>query len=360
MASDSYTKLPRLKRRRFSLLGNSLLDLGLDSSLSFGVGESEVSDPLLALGVLLDESTLSLGDLLADRFLLGSLCSSGALSDFSVNLLVEGLEVGSLSLREGFFPLGELSLEGVLVLLLQSVEVALDVSTEDVVSVLLGVVGASSLALLGDGLASLSRDSLLLLKVVAWESLGVVGNVDSAINSTLESTEDSVTGGGSNETNIEEGLEGASFLVDALLVHIEEFTVSSLNTLVDVRHAELGEESSGEEETGGVRGGVVCETSSETEFLELEGVSLSEDSISLNGGIDDLDDDSRVGPSHNKSVLLGIVLVLVLLDQSTSGLVVSLSLTSASELDLISGIVGSGLHSLNKTHLIGMLLNNNK
>ena len=241
-----------LKSKRISLLGDSLLDLSLDSSLSLSIGDSVLSEPLLVLGVGLDEVTLALGDLLADSSLLGSLNSLGSLSDFGVDLLVESLEGGNLSLGKGSFPAGELLLESVLVVLLQSVEVGLDVGTEDVVSVLLGIVNAADLALLGDGLASLSSDSLLLLEVVAGESLGVVGNVDTAINSTLEGTEDSVTGGGSNETNIEESSEGTSVLIDALLVNVEEFTVSSLNTLVDVIQAELGEESSGEEETGGV------------------------------------------------------------------------------------------------------------
>lgn len=169
-----------------------------------------------------------------------------------MDLLVESLKGGNLSLSKVCFPARELLLESVLVILLQSVEVGLDVGTEDVVSVLLGIVNAANLALLLDSLASLSSDSLLLLEVVAGESLGVVGNVDTAINSTLEGTEDSVTGGGSDETNIEESSEGTSVLIDALLVNIEEFTVSSLNTLVNVIQAKLGEESSGEEETGGV------------------------------------------------------------------------------------------------------------
>ena len=308
-----------LKSKRISLLGDSLLDLSLNSSLSLGVGDSVLSEPLLVLGVGLDEVTLTLGDLLADSSLLGGLNSLRSLSDFGVDLLVESLEGGNLSLGKVGFPAGELLLEGVLVVLLQSVEVGLDVGTEDVVSVLLGIVNAANLALLLDSLASLSSDSLLLLEVVAGESLGVVGDVDTAINSTLEGTEDSVTGGGSNETNIEESSEGTSVLIDALLVNVEEFTVSSLNTLVDVIQAELGEESSGEEETSGVGGSVVGKTSLETELLELEGVSLGENLITLDGGVDNLDDDSSVGPSYGQSVLLGVVLILVLLDESSSG-----------------------------------------
>ena len=335
-----------------SLLGNSLLELSGNSSLSLGVGDSVLSEPLLVLRVLLDELTGSLLDLLSNGCLLLNLNSVGVLSDLGVNLLVEGLDVGSLCLGEGSLPLGELLLEEILVLLLEEIHVGLDVVTEDVVSVLLGVVGAVGLALLDDLLASLSGGCLLLLEVVAGESLGVVGHVDATINCTLEGTEDSVAGGGSNETDVEESAEGSLLFVDSLgAVDIKELTISSLNTLVETIKLEILEESTGNEETGSVGGGVVGETSLETESLELLGVSLSEDSIALDGGVDDLNDDAAVCSSDAQSVLLGVVLVLVLLDQSSSGLVVSLSLASASELDLISGVVRSGLHGLDECHV---------
>ena len=335
-----------------SLLGNSLLELSGNSSLSLGVGESVLSEPLLVLGVLLNELTGSLLDLLSDGCLLVDLHSVGVLSDLSVNLLVESLGVGGLCLGEACLPLGELLLEEILVLLLEEVHVGLHVVAQDVVSVLLGVVGAVGLALLDDLLASLSGGGLFLLEVVAREALGVVGHVDAAVNCTLEGTEDSVAGGGSHEADVEESAEGSLLFVDSLgAVDIEEFSVGSLNTLVETVKLEVLEESAGNEETGGVGGGVVGEASLETESLELLGVSLSEDSIALDGGVDDLNDDAAVGSSDAQSVLLGVVLVLVLLDESSSGLVVSLSLASASELDLISGVVRSGLHGLDECHV---------
>lgn len=335
-----------------SLLLSGLLDLDHNALLSLGVGELEVSLPLLALGVGLDENTLSLGDLLADGGGLLDLSTLGSLSDLSVCLLVEGLKSGSLGLGESELPLAELFLESVLVLLLEDVHVGLDVSTEDVVSVLLGVVSASGLALLNGGLASLARDGFLLLEVVAGESLGVVGHVDATVNGTLEGTEDSVTGGGSNETNIEESAEWASVLVDALVVDIEELAVGSLNTLVELSHAEVGKESSGDEEAGSVSGRVVGKTSLNAVLLKLGGISGAEDSITLDGGVDDLDDDSLVGASYAKSVLLGLVLVLVLLDQSAASLVVGLSFSSPPVLDLVSAEVSGGLDSLDEGHCL--------
>ena len=335
-----------------SLLEQGLLHLGGNSCLSLLVGELVLSEPLLALGVLLDEHSLGLGDLLSDGgLLLVGLDSLGSLSDLGVHLLVEGLEGGDLSLGEGGVPVGELFLVQVLVLFLEAVHVGLDVGTEDVVSVLLGVVGTADLAFLGNSLSSLAGGDLLLLDVVAGEPLGVVGHVDASVDCTLEGAEDSVTGGGSDQADVEEGLEWASVLVDTFLVDVEEFTIGRFNTLVDFSHAELGEEASTGEEASGIGGGVVGEAGFETEPSELLGVSLAEDSVTLDGGVDDLDDDLGVGSADVESVLLGVVLVLVLLDESPSGLVVGLSFSSPSVLDLESGVVRGGLDGLNESHV---------
>jgi hypothetical protein len=52
-----------------------------------------MSNPLLVLGVLLNEDTLSFRDLLSNGGLLVNLDSLGSLSDLSMNLLVKSLEV---------------------------------------------------------------------------------------------------------------------------------------------------------------------------------------------------------------------------------------------------------------------------
>ena len=61
--------------------------------------------------------------------------------------------------------------------------------------------------------------------------------------------------------------------------------------------------------------------------LRLSGFGSAEDSISGHGGEDNLADDLGAGLSDDKSVLLGVVLVLVLAGQPTSGEVVGLSLS---------------------------------
>lgn len=65
-----------------------------------------------------------------------------------------------------------------------------------------------------------------------------------------------------------------------------------------------------------------------------------------------MNDDSSVCSSYNESVLLGVVLVLVLLNESSSGIVVSLSLSSSSVLDLISLVICFGFEYFDEGHCL--------
>lgn len=152
-----------------------------------------------------------------------------------MNSLVEGLNVGCFSAGEVGRPLGELFLESALIFFLELVHIGLDVETEDMFSVFFGVVLTNGLTL-GNNFTSLSGLGCSLFEVISWESLGVVGNVDTSVNSTLEGSENSASGGGSNETNIEESLEWSSVLVDTFLSDIEEFSVSRFDSLVELGH----------------------------------------------------------------------------------------------------------------------------
>lgn len=79
-----------------------------------------------------------------------------------------------------------------------------------------------------------------------------VRDEDTSIGGTLHGTEDSVSGRGSPETNIEEALErSGSVLLVELLGH-DESSIGLGDTLVLVLKTELGKGSSGAKETGGV------------------------------------------------------------------------------------------------------------
>jgi len=229
-------------------------------------------------------------------------------------------------------PLAELSLESVLIRVLQVLHVLFNVDTEDSFSVDLSIVSF-----------------LVSFRAKSWESLGGVGNVETTVASTLEATEDTVTGGSSDETNIQNSLEGSSLVFLVVLLDIVVLTIDLLGTSVNLVQTSLGEESSGGKETSGVASSVVGQTSFNTESLEFSGVSGGQDLITLDGGVDDLADNSGAGDSSNESVFGGVVLALVLGDQSLSGIVVSLSLSPSTESGLESLEVSSGLVNLHES-----------
>jgi len=63
---------------------------------------------------------------------------------------------------------------------------------------------------------------------------------------------------------------------------------------------------------------------------------LSLDFVSNNLRSDDLSDDFLVGESNDQSVLGSIVLIFVLIDESSSGIVIGLALSSSSVFGLVS------------------------
>lgn len=70
-------------------------------------------------------------------------------------------------------------------------------------------------------------------------------------------------------------------------------------------------------------------------------VSGSQNDITLDLGINDLTDDIGVSDTDNETVLGGVVLVLVLDDQTLTSIVIGLSLTATTILNLETLVVGS-------------------
>ena len=180
------------------LLDLLLLDLGWGLALS---------EPLSALGVLLDK-LWGFGDDLAG-WLGGLLGSSLWIStDGGVNLSPDIWDGLGLVGIKALGPVGELLLKSISTLLLLDVVPSLNVSAHDVFLVDLWVEFAllafSSFISL---LTTLVGDNLSLDDLEAWESLLGVWDLKTTIGGTLHGTEDTVTGGGADETDIEVGLE---------------------------------------------------------------------------------------------------------------------------------------------------------
>ena len=293
----------------YSVLSGShgFLEFLLDSSLSLLVGESVVSKPLL-LGV---RKVFTLGDDLSN-WLVGLLLnlSIWVLIDGSVDLLVDILAGLSLVGGEALLPLRELGLELGWSLLLELIHVVGNMNTEDVISVDLGVEVILGLLFLTSGLTSLVDDLLDLTSVETWESLGSVWDVDTSITGTLKSSEKSGTGSGSGSSNIEVSLEWS--LILAVVLNVEVLTIDLVVNGVHGIELDLLQQSSGNEETGAISSGVVGKTGGQTMMLEFSRIGSAHNSISGHGGVDDLGNNSSVGSSNNKSVFLGVILILVL------------------------------------------------
>lgn len=243
--------------------------------------------------------------------ILGSslLGESWVLSDLSVDLLVEFLNAWDSSGLEGLVPSLELELESFASL--EGLNVLINVGSED----------------------SVSQNLVFFTFDFTGESLGGVGNIKSSVSGTLKDGEDLGSGGGGLKTSVQDDLEGSSVLnILADIVVLAGVGVTSIHGV----KTNLLEKSSGDKETGGIGRGVVGQTGVQSPLLEFKRVSGSENSVTLDGGVDNLGDHSVVGDSGHKSVLGGVVFILVLDNQSLSGEVVSFSLNSSSELGLIS------------------------
>jgi len=192
----------------------------------------------------------------------------------------------------------------------QSVHVFSDVATENVFAVGLGI-------------------EVVFFVVVAWESLGGVWNIKTAIDSTFQGSEDFVTGGGSGKTGVQEASEWTWAIIswfDVVFVTIDFFL-----TFVELVKLHLGEKSSSEEKSSAVMSGVVGETDFDSKFRELVGVGGADNDVSGHSWVGNLADDIPVGCSDNQSVFWSVKFVLVLSAQSSSSLVVSFADLSSLE-----------------------------
>lgn len=296
-----------------------------------------LTQPGLAGFVLQDQSWgwLDYGRLVGLGLLGGR---GGALADGFVGLSIDVTDLGGTSLLKGGFPLAELALESVGVLLLEQLVVSLDMLAEDVSLVLLGVEARLGLFGLLDRLALLVGDNLGLRDVVAWESVLAMGDIETAIASTLHGTEHSVASGGADKTNIEEGLEGTALTVLVLSLDVVHLAIRLELALVAVSHANVlkTEKAAGGEQTGAVGSSIICVTSMDTEAVELPRVGGHKGLVTLDRGVDNLADDSLVGSAHDETVLLAVVLVLLLNDEAFAGLVVRLAFSTTAPLGLVS------------------------
>jgi hypothetical protein len=162
---------------------------------------------------------------------LGLALNDGLGADGLVGLLVHLLETSSGDAV--LLVLGELLFEGLLILLLQVGHVVGDVLAVDALSEDLLVLFTS-----------------LLVKVPSDEAVARVGDVETAIDGTLEGSKDVGACGRAGQTDVQEAAERPPLL----FVLIFEELANSLVTGVELLHAELGQHAAGAEQPCAVGG----------------------------------------------------------------------------------------------------------
>jgi len=273
----------------------------------------------LVVALLLVEALLLVGlGLVASSglLLLGQL-GAGVLTDSSVSLSVHVLDIISSDVTSN--EASELLLVTLLIFVLEVLHVLRDVDTVDVVAEKFSI-------------------KRLALNVETGETVLTVGDVDTTIRGTLDGTEETGTSGGTLETDIKESLEGTGAVLDGLS-HLDS-AIGLSDTLILLIKTELGKSTTSNKETSSVGGSPVGQTTLDTIAGKLVGVGGSKNVITLELGIDDLADDVLVGETDNESVLGRVVLVLGLNNQTLAGVVVGLTLSSSSVLDLEALEVG--------------------
>jgi len=297
-------------------------------SILLGLGETKTkllgSDTLLALS----KSETSGAELLVALDSLLLLLGEGGIStDSLVSILVDLLELVGVDAL--LLVAAELTVISLRILLKKLLHVVSNVTTEDVLAENLGV-------------------ELVLLIVPTNKTTLAVWDVDATVKSTLHSSEDTAASGGAVKTDIEKGLEGTTLV--ELLDGTERSTSGFLDTRIELIHAELLVETTSNKKTSSISSSVVGETKLDAIARKLVRVSGSHDVITIDAREDDLADAVAVGETNDKTVLGGVVLVLVLDHKTETLVIISLALTATTVLGLEALEVSLVLKNLLERH----------
>lgn len=298
--------------RDFSLFKSLSSVLLLSHGQTSVKGGNLLTDAILALLGVEGGTLKLLGSMLSGLALLDGNGDGGVSTNGIMGSLVHGGE--SVSINTGSNEATELELVTLTILSRQLTHVVGNVLTKNVLANHLGI-------------------GSLLISLVAGEALLSVGNVHTTIDGTLEGSKELATGGGATETNIKEGLEGTGTL---FLIKL-----SSLET-------KLVDGTTSAQQTSAVGSSPVGQTNFDTKGGELMSIGSSQDLITGQLGINKLTNHISVGEANDKAVLGSVVLVLILDDETLTGIVVRLSLTATTVLDLVTLEVGLVLDQLDE------------
>ena len=115
-------------------------------------------------------------------------------------------------------------------------------------------------------------------------------------------------------------------------------------TLIHIIQTNLLQKATCYQKPCAVGGGVVLQTNAQSVTFKFGGAGLAKNAISIYQSIGNLANHLGVGETDDKTVLRGLVLVLILSAETLTLAVVSLSLATTTEFDLVPrevGLVGS-------------------
>jgi len=177
-----------------------------------------------------------------------------------------------------------------------------------------------------------------------------VRNVKATISGTLHGGKDLGTDGGADEADVQKSFEGTTGVIINLLLDVELFAISFLNSLEGFFEVELFQQTTSDQQTGGVGGGKVGQTSLDTVIWELGREGLAHDLVTADGWVDNLAHNLAVGVADDQTITRGIVLVLLLSGQVHAGLVIGLTLPSPATRHLEAFEIRFVFYDLNETH----------
>jgi len=144
------------------------------------------------------------------------------------------------------------------------------------------------------------------------EAFLTVRNVQTSIQSSFESTEDSRSSGSSCKSDVEKGQERTRTLIQRLdgvvTAKIVRFGVS----LIFGVKSDLLQVSSSQEKSCGIGSSIIGQSDRDSKSRKLMSVSSSHDNISSDLSISDLADHISVGKSDNITIFGRVIFVLVL------------------------------------------------
>mmetsp|Transcript_59790 Transcript_59790/g.123709 ORF Transcript_59790/g.123709 Transcript_59790/m.123709 type:complete len:218 (-) Transcript_59790:27-680(-) len=190
--------------------------------------------------------------------------------------------------------------------------------------------------------------ALFICCLEAREVLGAMRNVKTTINRTLQRSPHSMAHASSADPNVQNALEGpllVVFIFDVVVLTIE--LLLSLELLIQ---AESLQDSSGQQEPGGISRRIVLMAGRDAKASELVGRSCCNHDIPPQSRIRALADAPSVGKTNHQAILPIVELILVLANHLPASMVVRLPLSPPPPRHLEPLEVGRILQHLHKRH----------